>query len=148
MKKSTWAFLGLLSSSIFKGLKADHTGQLELTKLRLALMYIRSVKTFRLLFISLFGMGVCLVLLLAGLILFHVTLFLYAPWDGATKMMVGLLGSVVYLSATAVMLSQIFSSDKWLKIFNAETIIDHLRKEASSGDTIESVNKGPIANNL
>jgi hypothetical protein len=87
-------------------------------------------------------MGVCLVFLFVSIILLHVSLFLYAPWSMGTKMMVGLVCSLVYLLATLVMFSQIFASDKWLKIFHAETIMDHLNKETAPQDSIEPVKQG------
>jgi len=129
MRKTMGALLMLLMSSAFKG-QINPSGHMELTKLRMALLYLRFIKTSRLLFLSLLSMGMCLVFLLAGLILFHVSLFLYAPWSIPTKMFVGLGFSFFYLLVTLIVFSQIFASEKWLEIFHAHTIIDHLNKEA------------------
>ena len=119
MNKTIWAFLLLLVSSAFKGFKTNQGNNMDLARLKVSLMYVRSVKTFRLLFMSLLSMGVCLIFLLVGLVLFHVSLFLYTPWSTGTKMLVGLSCSLVYLLAALAMFSQIFASDKWLKIFHA-----------------------------
>jgi hypothetical protein len=137
MRKTLWTLLLLWGSSALKGLQTSNSGHMELTRLKMSLMYVRSIKTFRLLFISLLGIGVCLVFLFVGLILFHVSLFLYAPWSMETKMLLGLFCSVVYLMATFIMFSRIFASDKWLNIFHADTIMDHLREEALQKDSIE-----------
>jgi len=118
MKKALWSFLMLWASSAMKGLQSNPGGHLELTRLKMALMYVRGIKTFRLLFMSLLGMGFCMVLLFTGLILFHATLFLYSPWSMETKMLVGFLCSAVYLLLTLTLFYKIFSQDKWLKIFH------------------------------
>jgi len=137
MKKIIGAFLLLLSSSVFKGMRSSHTDHLEVAKLKMSLMYVQSIKTFRLLFISLLGMGICLVFLLAAIILFHVSLFLYAPWSMNTKMTLGLLCSLIYFIATMVVFSQVFAADKWLRIFHAENLMDHLyQKEATQQDSV------------
>jgi len=133
VKKTVWPFLLLMLSSAFKGLRANST-DLELTKLKFFLTYVRLVKTLRLLFMSLLSMGVCLVFLLTAIILLHVSLFLYAPWDRETKMVVGLTCSIFYLLATLVVFYQAFASDKWLRIFHADGIMNHLHKEVGQKD--------------
>ena len=129
MKKTLWTFLLLWASSAIKGLQAGQGGHMELTRLKMSLMYVRTIKTLRLLFMSLLGMGVCLILLLVGLILFHVSLFMYAPWSMETKMLVGFLLSAIYLLATLVLFSKIFAADKWLEIFHAKGILAHIKQE-------------------
>src|SRR5580704_14055374 len=99
MKKTLWTLLLLWASSAVKGLQANQGGHMELTRLKMSLMYVQSIKTFRMLFMCLLSVGVCLILLLTGIILFHVSLFLYAPWSMETKMLVGFLSSAVYLLA-------------------------------------------------
>jgi hypothetical protein len=128
MRKTIWTLLLLWASSAVKGLQTSQGGQMEVTRLKMSLMYLRAIKTFRLLFMSLLGMGFCLVLLLMGLIIFHVSLFLYSPWSIETKMLVGFLSSAVYLLATIVLFSKIFAADKWLEIFHAEGILDQLNR--------------------
>ena len=129
MKKTLWTLLLLWASSAIKGLQANQGGHMELTRLKMSLFYVQTVKTFRLLFISLLSMGMCLTLLLAGIILFHVTLFLYAPWSMETKMWVGFLCSAAYLLSAYLLFSKIFAADKWLEIFHAEGIIGNLKQE-------------------
>ncbi|MDE2223284.1 MAG: hypothetical protein KGK03_09485 [Candidatus Omnitrophica bacterium] len=129
MKRSLWTLLLLLMSWWLKGLQGSNRGYVHLAKLKMSLIYVRFIKTFRLLFLSLLGLGVGIILLLAGLVLLHVSLFLYAPWSTETKLAVGLLCAAAYLIATLVLFYQIFSSDKWLKIFHVDAIMDHLRKE-------------------
>jgi len=130
MKKTLWAFLLLWISSAVKGLQANQGGHVELTRLKMSLMYVRAIKTFRLLFMSLLGVGICMVLLFTGLILFHVSLFLYTTWSMETKLLVGFLSSAVYLLATLIIFSQVFAPEKWLEIFHAHGLIEHLKEEA------------------
>jgi hypothetical protein len=129
MRKTLWAIFLLWASSAIKGLQAGQGDHMELTRLKMSLMYVQSIKTFRLLFMSLLSIGVCLVLLLVGFVLFYVSLFLYTSWDMETKMLVGFLSSAVYLLAAFALFSRIFAADKWLEIFHADGIIDHLKQE-------------------
>jgi hypothetical protein len=134
MKKPVGAVLALLASSIFRRLIAGPSLRLETAKLKLSLMYVKSIKTFRLLFLSLLSIGICLVLLLTGLVLFHVSLFLYAPWSPLTKMLVGLLCSVLYITVAVLFIYQIFDADNWMKIFHADGITDHLHHDSPRKD--------------
>ncbi len=104
---------------------------MELARLKMSLVYVRAIKTSRLLFMSFLGIGLCMVLLFMGLVLFHVSLFLYAPWSMETKMMVGLLCSAVYFLITIALFYKIFAQDEWLRIFNAEGIMEQLKEEVS-----------------
>jgi hypothetical protein len=134
MKKTLWTLFLLWATSAIKGLKANQGDHMEITRLKMSLLYVRTIKTFRLLFMSLLSMGVCLVLLLAGIILLHISLFLYAPWSAETKMLVGIWSSVIYLLVSFALFSRIFAADKWLEIFHAEGIMEQLKKqEALSG---------------
>jgi len=130
MRKALWTFLLLGASSAVKGLQASQGGHVELARLKMSLMYVRSIKTFRLLFMSLLGMGFCMVLLFMGLVLFHATLFLYSPWSVETKMLVGFFCSAVYLLMTLTLFYKIFAQDKWLRIFHAESVVEQIKKGA------------------
>jgi len=134
MGKTLWTFLLLWGGSVIKRLQANQGDHLELTRLKMSLMYVRGIKTFRLLFMSLWGMGICMVFLLMGLVLFHATLFLYSPWSMETKMLVGFLCSAFYLLGTLLLFSKIFAQDKWLRIFHAEGIMEHLKEEVSPAE--------------
>ena len=138
MKKTLWTLLLLWASAAIKGLQANQGDHMAITRLKMSLMYVQTIKTFRLLFMSLLSMGVCLVLLLAGIILLHVSLFLYAPWSVETKMLVGLFSSVIYLLASFVLFSKIFAADKWLEIFHAHGIMEHLKQEDTSNRKVRA----------
>src|SRR5689334_17580684 len=86
MRKNVMTLFLLLASSFVKGLAPYRKNSMDLVKLKASLFYIKSIKTSRLLFMSLLGVGVCLIFLFGGLILFHATLFLYAPWSAQTKL--------------------------------------------------------------
>jgi len=131
MKKTLWTLLLLWAATAIKGLLVNQGDHIEMARLKISLMYVRSIKTLRLLFMSLLSMGICLILLLAGIILFHVSLFLYAPWSVETKMLVGILSSAIYWLLSVALFSKIFSADKWLEIFHAEGLAGDLNLEAS-----------------
>jgi hypothetical protein len=94
----------------------------DLARLKASLMYVKSIETARLLFVSILGIGICLTLLSSALLLFHVTLFLYAPWTAEVKLWVGLAFAAVYLGIAIKAFSYVFSETQWLKIFHAEDL--------------------------
>ena len=100
----------------------NHRSFLYLARLKASLMYVKSIETARLLFVSMLGIGICLTLLSISLLLFHATLFLYAPWNAEVKMWVGLAFALVYFGIAVKAFSYVFSEAQWLKIFHAEDI--------------------------
>jgi hypothetical protein len=92
---------------------------LDLAQLKMSFLYIKSVKTFRLLFVSLLGIGICLVFLSASLMVFHVSLFL-SPLSEVAKMWIGFGCAAVYFGIAFEIFSRIFSQRRWMKIFHID----------------------------
>jgi len=103
----------------------------EITKLKITKLYVKSVESLRLLFITLFGMGVCLVFLLCAIVLFHVVILMYMPWDVQTKIFVSLLFAALYFIIAGASFAYVFSQVKWLKMFHADKILDQLNEQSS-----------------
>lgn len=118
--------LVMLFSTWVKKLNPYSGATMELTKLKIAIGYLQTIKTMRMLFVSLLGVGVCLVLLLTGLVLLHCAVFFYAPWSVSVKMAVTLGCAAVYISIAAAVFAYVFSEEQWLKIFNADKMISDL----------------------
>ncbi|MDO8580917.1 MAG: hypothetical protein Q7S13_05500 [Candidatus Omnitrophota bacterium] len=123
MKKILMASLFLFVSNVIRGFNPYRKASVDLTRLKISIWYLQSIKTLRLLFISLLGAGVCLVLLMSGLVLFHLAIVLYAPWDPQVKMGVTLLCAAIYILIAIGLFSYVFAEDKWLKIFNAHGLM-------------------------
>jgi hypothetical protein len=104
----------------------------EITKLKITKLYVKSIESLRLLFITLFGMGVCLVFLLSAIVVFHVVIFMYMPWDVQTKIIVSLLFAGLYFIIATVSLICVFSQVNWIKMFHAEKILEQLNEQSSS----------------
>ena len=130
--RKTLINLLLFFSGTFKGFASYPRAHLDLARLRISLIYLRSIETFRLLFISLLGLGVCLIFLLSGLILFNVTLFLYTPWSNEAKMYIGFILAASYFLVAGGAFLYIFSQTKWLKIFHADNMVGRLTDPTSS----------------
>lgn len=126
MNSTVLSFLFKLFSTPLEGIRAYRKHTMDLARLKMSLLYLKSIEVFRLLFISLLSVGVCLFFLVGGLVLFHAVLFLYAPWDATTKMLVGFSLSFIYLGISVGAFMYIFSQAKWLKIFYADDIINNL----------------------
>jgi len=116
--------------------RAYHRSFMDLARLKASLMYVKSIETFRLLFVSFLGVGISLVFLLSGLALFHTALFLYTPWTAGVKLWVGLFFALGYLLIALKAFSYIFSESQWLKIFHAADVMDDIvGKSAESPDS-------------
>ena len=129
-------------SNLIKGFNPYQKTSVDLTKLKISIWYLQSIKTLRLLFISLLGAGVCLILLMSSIIIFHLLIVLYAPWGTQVKVGVNLLCAVIYILIAVNLFSCIFSEDKWLKIFNAHALM----KELADLSEAESKEQGHTAN--
>jgi hypothetical protein len=125
MNKILMAGLSFLITRFIQG-SGTEQGSAELTKLKIATIYLHVVKVSRLFFISLLGSGVCLVLLLAGLLLVHITIFCYAPWDVSVKVTLTLICAFLYILTAIGIFTYVFAEDKWMKMFNAEGMIKDL----------------------
>ena len=121
MKKILMTFLiGLVSLGMrgINPLGVHKDAAVEMARLKMSLVYLKSVHTFRRLLLSLLGVGVCLIFLTSGFLIFHLALFNYAPWTNTTKLMVGIFLSVFYFVVTALLAKFIFSEAQWLETFN------------------------------
>ena len=124
-----------------QGFNSFQRSTMDLAKLKMSLLYLKSIETSRLLFASLLGIGICLVLLMSSVFLFHASIFLYSSWSAAAKMWFGIFFAVLYMALAAAGFIYIFSQAKWLKIFHAGNIADDLNKKSSS-EEIESGENG------
>lgn len=104
---------------------------IDFMRLKAAFLYVKSIKTFRFLFLSFLGIGVCLIFLLTSIVLFHASLFLYSPWSAETKMYVGLVCAAFYFSIALFIFSKVFSHGRWMEIFHAKDILEQFTKEAA-----------------
>ena len=95
----------------------------ELIKLRLSILYLKCIKTARLLVINVVGFMVCMVLFIAGIILFHLAILLCSPWSAEFKMKFTFLCAAVYIVVSGAIIRLIISEENWLKIFHAHTVL-------------------------
>ncbi len=146
MKIPVMTLLLTLLRSPFQRFQSYRKASTEILRLKMSLLYLKTIETSRLLFVSLLEIGISLVFLLVGLILFHAVIFLYAPWEAATKFYVGMGFAMAYLLISFTVFFYIFSQSKWLMIFHAENLLKDLEKQqaqALSGETPEK-NQSPL----
>src|SRR4051812_31997558 len=116
MKKILVSVLLFLFSGAVK--RAASNYEEDTARVKMSVMYLKLIKTCRLLFISLLGIGICLNLGLVGLVLLHATLFLYTPLSTTTQMIIGFGSAALYIGAAAFAFSRLFAQDEWLKMFH------------------------------
>jgi hypothetical protein len=129
MKKNLISLMLILFSSAMKGFNPYRKASMDLAHLKMSLFYLKGIKSSRLLVVGVLVMGVCLVLLASGLILFHATLFLFTPWSDQTKMIIGFIFAAIYLLIPSIVFSYVVDPEKWLKICQADNLINSLEKE-------------------
>ncbi len=129
----------ILMDVVFKFLSGSMTSfsrhkqmQSDITQLKISTAYLKSIKTFRLLFLSLLVIGLMMVLATVGLILVYVSVFVYAPWDAPAKMAFGLLSAAFYFWVVWMLSLRICPQDVWLKMFHADEMVKNLSQGESS----------------
>ncbi len=113
-------------SKFIKGVSPTEEPKIDVNKLRLAKGYLMGIKIFRLLYMSFWGSSLSLVFLLTGLVLIHLTILIYVPWDAGVKTAFTLISGGLYISIAAFMFSYTFAEERWLKIFNAAKVVSEL----------------------
>ena len=114
-------------SSFVKGLiKSYLESILELVKIRAAICYVNGIKVARRLFILWCALVFCLVLLAIGLGLIPLALCLYMPWTPQTKAMVAIAFGLVYIVVPLLVMINVFSQKRWMKISGAKDLVDDI----------------------
>lgn len=112
-------------SSFVKGLVKSYLESiLELAKIRAAICYVNGIKVARRLFILWCALVFCLVLLAIGLGLIPIALCLYMPWTPQTKAMVAIAFGLVYIVVPLLVMINVFSQKRWMKISGAKDLVD------------------------
>lgn len=127
MNKLLFSSLILGAKNFFKVLNQEPSSAPNIDRMKMTLLYVKGIKTMRMLFLSFLGVGICVVFLMVGLILFNMTLFTYTLLDMQTKMYVGFGLSFVYLFIASAIFQYVFSQDNWLVMFNAKELMKDLR---------------------
>jgi len=135
----------MFASNWIKRLNPYAGVSMDLTKLKIAMGYLQTIKTLRALFISLVGAGVLLVLLFCGIVLFHLGVIFYAPWSMEIKMGITFGCAAIYILAAAGVFTYFFSEDKWLKIFNADKIIKELSGDDENNENLSAEKRTEFA---
>jgi hypothetical protein len=134
--------LTLLTLAWTSFLKSSNTTQAQSIQTKMSLYYLKGIKTTRLLFMSLLGVGICLILLWTGLVVVHVSLFL-TSWEPQTKLLVNLIFGLVYITVAVGTFSFVFSETLWLKMFHMDKTMENLKKkQAESPEIAKEFRKG------
>ena len=124
MKKNIMSLMFFLFSNVAQQLNARREIYKDITNLKLKLMYVNAIKTFRFLFLSIVGIGASLVFLFMSLSVFNSTLFSFVPMSTETKMWVGFGLAAFYLLIAGAAFAYIFAEHKWISMFNAQGMIN------------------------
>jgi hypothetical protein len=128
--------LTLLTLAWTSFLKSSGTTQAQSLQTKMSLYYLKGIKTTRLLFMSLLGVGICLILLWTGLVVVHVSLFL-TSWEPQTKLLVNMIFGLIYITVAVGTFSFVFSETLWLKMFHMDKIMEELKKKKAQSSEIE-----------
>ena len=126
MNKFFMTGLYFIFSKLMQGTGSSVGMTENLTKLRMASVYLHVVKISRLLCMTVLGAWASLILLLVGLMLIHLTILFYVPWDTSIKAAVTLISAALYILAAGYIFNYVFAEDKWMKMFNTEAVLKEL----------------------
>ncbi len=99
---------------------------LKLLELQLAIYYVEGIKKAHRL-LMLVCMLVCVITVFgAGLVLVPVALLFYAPWEPATKAIVGISIGALYVIVPAIALSILLSEKRWMRLTGASALLRKL----------------------
>lgn len=129
MSRNTRSILHALLTNLARIINFDGRLYRDVMRIKVALAYIKFIRIFRLLFMSMLGIGICINLLFGGLALFYVTFFLYTPFSQETKMWVGFASAALFFGVAVKTFSYFFDPRQWLKIFHADHVLKELDRE-------------------
>ena len=130
MNKILMGVLVSLFAGFMKKSSSDQQAYKDIALLKMTVLYLKSVETFRLVCISVLCISSCVIFFITSIVLFHTSLFLYAPWRAEDKMLFGFLSAAFYLLTAVAVCFYIFNPERWLKIFHAHRIVDQLSRHS------------------
>lgn len=130
MNSTLMTVLFHFASKFIKGTSPAEEPKFDAIKLKIALGYLMTIKIFRFLYMSFWGISLSLIFLLTGLILIHSTILIHAPWDTGVKIAFTVISGVFYILIAAAMFWYIFAEERWLKMFNASKVVSELTETA------------------
>ena len=143
MRKDLWSLaLVFLSGMVQRLVLGQRQGYKNVAQLRIRLLYLRTIKTCRLLFLNFLGVGMCLVFLLSSILIFNAAFFFYAPYDPQTKMWVGFCLAAVYFLMAAGVFYSMFTEEKWLRMFHAHGIFEDMGTPSAENTEPDRSNGG------
>ncbi len=114
-----------LPASLFSSLLGSAlVASSDAIKLKLAMGYLKMLKTSRNLVIQIALLIFFIVILSFGFILIPVSLCLYMPWNTTTKAIVSLSFGLLYTIVPMIALMVAFSEKRWMSTSKLEKILD------------------------
>jgi len=89
----------------------------QAVKMKIESFYSNSINLIRVVFLNLFILILSLLFALVGFILLPISIVVFSPWPDPTKMLVGIIISVVYMLFGILMYLWMFEKKRWKKIF-------------------------------
>ena len=88
---------------------------IQVLKIEAAQCYLHGVRMARLSAIGLMGMGLVIVLIGVGVLLFHAGLFILLPWTAEAKAVLGVFLGLAYVAIGCVALHAAMDEKTWMK---------------------------------
>ncbi len=95
-------------------------------KLRVAICYLEGVKRAHRIVLLAGAIVFVITLAGAGILLVPLALLLFAPWEPATKAMVGISIGAVLVLVPAVALTMLLSEKRWMRLTGATALLRNL----------------------
>ncbi len=116
-------------SFFMQAVEGERRRLVRLGKIQAAVAYVKGVRAARLGVMALVGLVVCSMVLFLGLVLFHVALFIYVPWEIEVKLLVMALLGLAYIIAAVAVMAAALSQKRWMRCSGAKRAVE----EATGG---------------
>ena len=117
---------GLLAGIAIKLLENGRRLSIRMLKIEAAKGYVHGVQMARLSAIGLMRMGLVIILMGAGVLLFHAGLFILLPWTVEAKAVLALVLGSVYVAVGCIALRALMDQKTWMK----KSGVDEMLEEA------------------
>ena len=105
---------------------------IEVTEIRAAITYIKSIKILRSLILEVLLIGFCVFTIGVGVILLHVAVILYIPKDDHARFLLLLILGLFYILVSLVAMALRLSEKRFMAIFGGHYVMNHFFKRHPS----------------
>ena len=122
----------LLASLLSKRIFCIKNLSEKMVKLQMAAGYVKTIKVFRKIQMSLFAMLFCMIFFISGITIIHITILFFAPWTEITRIILTVIFGCIYIFLGVGLFIFLISEKNIIQLFRVDELIEHLTKDDQS----------------